>query len=75
MAARKSLKEAVILTGALYAWCTVGGKVYGYCIGTLISFANPHPIPSVTSYSGQDKSSLENLRKSHDNQDDDCGNE
>ena len=63
--AAKSLKEAAILVGALYAWCTVGGNVCGYCIGTAINFAKPfHPIPS---YSSMKEMPMGNLRKSYVN--------
>ena len=58
--ANKSLKEAAILGVALYAWCTVGGKVGGYCIGKIITLTKPfHPIPSY-----DNKISMEDQRKS-----------
>ena len=68
--AAKSLKEAAILAGALYAWCTVGGNICGYCIGTVISFAKPmHPIPTKSSYSRSNnyKMSMGDLRRSYVN--------
>ena len=54
----KALKEAVILTGTLYAWCTMGGRVGGYCIGAFVTPAHPIPMHSFPSYKSINNANL-----------------